>query len=112
MNAAQRKGTLRRAALFVFLIVALAFSQAAAQLHALSHVAYDLANSGPSGKNLPPPHPAEQCVAFHAIDSAVPILALAFEPPRVDAQSPRPFSLPHPQPPRTAFDSRAPPALS
>ncbi|MBI2315577.1 MAG: hypothetical protein HYU75_00675 [Betaproteobacteria bacterium] len=111
-SGASRKGKFRRAALFVFLIIALVFSQAAAQLDGLSHVAHDLAKLEHGGKNIPPPHPAEQDIPFQSIGSALPTLALALEPPRVDAQAPFPSSLPHPQPPRIAFDSRAPPPLS
>lgn len=106
------KSRLRRAAMFSFLVLALLFSQVAAQLDALSHVAHDLAELEHRGKNVPPPHPAEQDIQFQAIGSALPTLALAFEPPRDDAQTPIPYFLLYARPPRIAFDSRAPPPLS
>ena len=68
----------------LFVAAALVFTQQAAQLHALSHVQHDLAKAERSGKCVPPvSHPAEQCIAFHAVDSALPMFALAIEPPRI-----------------------------
>jgi len=46
----------------------LLFAQQAAQLHALAHAQDELAQPH-QGK--PASHPVEQCVAFHAIDSAL-----------------------------------------
>ncbi len=44
------------------------FAQQAAQLHALAHAQDELAQPH---KGKPASHPLEQCVAFHAIDSAL-----------------------------------------
>lgn len=44
------------------------FAQQAAQLHALAHAQDELAQQQ---KGKPVSHPLEQCVAFHAIDSAL-----------------------------------------
>ena len=44
------------------------FAQQAAQLHALAHAQDQLAQPL---KGQPASHPLEQCVAFHAIDSAL-----------------------------------------
>jgi len=52
--------------LFLALVVLLA--QQAAQLHALAHAHNELAQTH---KGQPLSHPAEQCLAFHAIDSAL-----------------------------------------
>src|SRR5207302_10204726 len=58
----------------LLLAAALVFTQQAAQLHALSHVQHDMAKAERSGKCVPPfSHPAEQCIAFHAVDSALPV---------------------------------------
>ena len=46
----------------------LLFAQQAAQLHALAHAQDELAQAH---KGKPVSHPQEQCVAFHAIDSAL-----------------------------------------
>jgi hypothetical protein len=46
----------------------LLFAQQAAQLHALAHAQNETARSD---KSRPASHPIEQCVAFHAIDSAL-----------------------------------------
>src|SRR6266511_2413321 len=60
---------------------ALVFAQQAAQLHALSHLKQDLVRAERNGKCVPPiNHPAEQCIAFHAVGSALPAVALAIEP--------------------------------
>ena len=97
----------------LLLAAALVFTQQAAQLHALSHVQYDMAKAERSGKCVPPvSHPAEQCIAFHAVDSALPVLALALEPPRIALPAVAAIALPLPFSPRIAFDSRAPPVLS
>ncbi|HUL92937.1 MAG TPA: hypothetical protein VLV56_11360 [Burkholderiales bacterium] len=93
--------------------VALVFAQQAAQLHALSHVQRDLAAAERGGKCVPPiSHPAEQCIAYHAVDSALPALALALDPPRLVFPALAPVDLPLPFSPRIEFDSRAPPVLS
>ena len=52
--------------LFLALIVLL--TQQAGQLHALAHAQSELAQTH---KGKPLSHPIEQCVAFHAIDSAL-----------------------------------------
>jgi hypothetical protein len=89
----------------------LVFGQHAAQLHALSHLKPDVA--GCDGECAPPPsHPAAQCLAFHAVDSALPNFAPAMNPPRVAVPTLALAALPLPFPPRTEFDSRAPPRLS
>ncbi len=96
----------------LLLAAALVFTQQAAQLHALSHVQHDMAKAERSGKCVPPvSHPAEQCIAFHAVDSALPVLALAIEPPRIALPAVAAIALPLPFSPRIAFDSRAPPVL-
>jgi hypothetical protein len=92
---------------------ALVFAQQAAQLHALSHLQRDLAAAERGGKCVPPiSHPAEQCIAYHAVDSALPGLALAIDPPRVALPAIVAVALPLPFLPRIEFDSRAPPVLS
>jgi hypothetical protein len=52
----------------LLLAVMVLFAQQAAQLHALSHAQDELAQLH---KGKPASHPIEQCVAFHAIDSAL-----------------------------------------
>ncbi len=97
----------------LLLAAALVFAQQAAQLHALSHIKRDLIVAERGGKCVPPVnHPAEQCIAYHAVDSALPALALAIEPPRIALPAVAPVALPLPFSPRIAFDSRAPPVLS
>jgi hypothetical protein len=102
-------GTLRH----LLLAAALVFAQQAAQLHALSHVQRDLALAERGGKCIPPVgHPAEQCIAYHAVGSALPGLALVVAPPRETLPAVAPVALPVPFSPRIEFDSRAPPVLS
>lgn len=97
----------------LMIVLALVFAQQAAQLHGLSHLGHDLRAAAHDGKSAPPVgHPAEQCLAFHALDSALPILAFSPEPPRVALSGVARFTLPLLHPPRIVFDSRAPPALS
>ncbi len=97
----------------VLLAAALVFAQQAAQLHALSHIKRDLVMAERGGKCVPPVnHPAEQCIAYHAVDSALPVLALAIEPARIALPAVGPAALPLPFSPRIVFDSRAPPVLS
>src|SRR4249920_2789297 len=92
---------------------ALVFAQQAAQLHALSHVQRDLATAERGGKCVPPlSHPAEQCIAYHAVDSTLPSLAPAIDAPRVSPPALASVTLPLPFAPRIEFDSRAPPVLS
>ena len=52
----------------VFLALAVLFAQQAAQLHALAHAQNELVQPL---KGKPLTHPAEQCLAFYAIDSAL-----------------------------------------
>ena len=52
----------------LFLALVVLFAQQAAQLHALAHAQDELAQPH---KGKPASHPLEQCVAFHAIDSAL-----------------------------------------
>jgi len=52
----------------LFLALIVLFAQQAAQLHALAHAQDQLAQPH---KGKPVSHPLEQCVAFHAIDSAL-----------------------------------------
>jgi hypothetical protein len=58
----------RRTLKCLFLAVIVLFAQQAAQLHALAHAQDQLAQPH---KGKPASHPLEQCVAFHAIDSAL-----------------------------------------
>jgi hypothetical protein len=58
----------RRTLKCVFLALVVLFAQQAAQLHALAHAKDQLAQPH---KGKPVSHPVEQCVAFHAIDSAL-----------------------------------------
>lgn len=53
---------------YLLLAVMVLFAQQVAQLHALSHTQDELAQLQ---KGKPASHPIEQCVAFHAIDSAL-----------------------------------------
>jgi len=102
-----------RSLLYLFIVIALLLSQQAAQMHAVSHVGRDLARAERGGKiPLPLGHPAEQCIAFHAIDSAMPNAALAADSPRIAPQDTLNFVLPLPLPRRVAYDSRAPPVFS
>jgi len=97
----------------LLIAVALVFAQQAAQLHALSHLQHDMAKAERSGKCIPPVnHPAERCIAFHAVDSVLAALAPAIDPPRVALSAIASVALPLPFAPRIEFDSRAPPVLS
>src|SRR5450759_591540 len=58
----------RRTLKCLLLAVMVLFAQQAAQLHALAHAEDQLAQPH-QGK--PASHPIEQCVAFHAMDSAL-----------------------------------------
>ena len=97
----------------LLLAAALVLAQQAAQLHALSHLKHDLVKAEHRGQCIPPiNHPAEQCIAYHAVGSALPGLPLAIVgvdvaiPPLATVHSSVPF------PPRIEFDSRAPPRFS
>src|SRR5450759_3044700 len=98
----------------LLIALVLLFGQQAAQLHTLSHLGQDLAGAqgGAKGPSSPVGHPAAQCLAFHAMDSALPSLAPALDLHHVAPLAPAPFTLPLPFSPRIAFDSRAPPVLS
>jgi hypothetical protein len=98
---------------YLLIAAALVFAQQAAQLHILAHFKHDPIKSERGGKCVPPVnHPAEQCIAFHAVDSVLSNLALGIEPVRVVLPVLALAVLPPPFPPRIEFDSRAPPALS
>ena len=97
----------------LFVAAALVFAQQAAQLHALSHIRHDLIKAQLGGKGIPPVgHPAEKCIAYHAVDSTLPSLAPAIDVQRVPLPALASVNLPIPFAPRIDFDSRAPPALS
>lgn len=97
----------------LLLALALLFSQQAAQLHGFSHFKRDLAVALGDRKSTPPVgHPAEQCVAFHAIDSVLPGIAQPLIAHCAVDSLVAGFSLPIPFAPRIVFDSRAPPSLS
>ncbi|MBI3371544.1 MAG: hypothetical protein HY017_07280 [Betaproteobacteria bacterium] len=104
---------MNRAVRHLLIALALLFTQQAGQLHALSHLKHNLNALARGGESAPPvDHKADRCIAFHAFDSALPVLAFAVEPPRAATQvlaGVARFSL---RPPRIVFDSRAPPALS
>ena len=102
---------MKRTPRHLLIAAALVFAQQAAQLHALSHLKQDLIKAERGGKCVPPVnHPAEQCIAFHAVDSVLSNLAL--EPVRVVLPVLALVVLPPPFPPRIEFDSRAPPVSS
>jgi len=97
----------------LLLAAALVFAQQAAQLHALSHLKRNAVMAERGGKCVPPVnHPAEQCIGYHAVDSALPALALALEPSKIALPVVASVDLPLPFAPRIEFDSRAPPVLS
>ncbi len=58
----------RRTLKCLFLAIVVLFAQQVAQLHALAHAQDQLAQPH---KGKPASHPIEQCLAFHAIDSAL-----------------------------------------
>jgi hypothetical protein len=96
----------------LFLAATLVFTQQAAQLHALSHIKRDSVMAERGGKCVPPVnHPAEQCIAYHAVDSVLAALSPAIDPPRVTLPAIASAALPLPFAARIVFDSRAPPAL-
>jgi len=102
---------MKRALRHLIIAFAVLFAQQAAQLHSLSHLKQDLARAA-GNKGVALGHPAEQCIAFHAVDSALPCSALAFDPPRIEPVEPLAIALPVSRAPRLVFDSRAPPSLS
>jgi hypothetical protein len=107
----------------VLVALALLFSQQAAQMHALGHamapasapaaaVAGALALSAGEEQNAPPAgHPAELCLAFHAIDSAMPGGAAATIPQCTGDTPVARVVLPSSFAPQVVFDARAPPVL-
>ena len=108
----------------VLIALVLLFSQQAALLHVMDHAmgsaTGDTAGQPDDGfafargeQNTPQTgHPAEQCLAFHAIDSAMPGGATAGAAScRGDTAVAR-FVLPLAFAPRVVFDSRAPPPVS
>jgi len=101
---------MKRALPHLLVALALLFAQQAAQLHAFSHARQAL-NSQEKGAP-PSTHSAAHCLAFHAVDSALPCGAIALEPERIEPQPPLPIALPLLRAPRIAFDSRAPPVHS
>ena len=97
----------------LLLAVALVLAQQAAQLHALSHLKRNLVMAERGGKCVPPVnHPAEQCIAYHAVDSVLAALAPAIDLTRIALPAIASAALPLPLAARIVFDSRAPPALS
>ena len=97
----------------LFVAAALVFAQQAAQLHALLHLKHDLIRAELGGKSVPPiGHPAEKCIAYHAVDSTLPSLAPAVCVVPGPLPAVASLTLPLPFAPRIEFDSRAPPTLS
>ncbi len=97
----------------LLLAAALVFAQQAAQLHALSHLKRNAVMAERGGKCVPPVnHPAEQCIAYHAVDSVLATLAPAIAPSQVALPATASAALPLPFAARIVFDSRAPPFLS
>ena len=90
------------------LALLLLVGQHAAWVHGLSHATFDATShsneDGPNG-----PHPAAQCLVYHAVESAIPCGKVAVEPPRIQPQAPRFVDLPLWRASRIEFDSRAPP---
>jgi hypothetical protein len=97
----------------LLLAAALVFAQQAAQLHALSHLKRDAVMAERAGKCVPPvSHPAELCIAYHAVDSVLAALAPAIDTPRVALPAIASAALSLPLAARIVFDSRAPPVHS
>jgi hypothetical protein len=96
----------------LLIAAALVFAQQSAQLHALSHLRHDLIKAERGGQCVPPlNHHVEHCIAYHAVDSALPGLGVAVEAAHVALSAVTHFDLPLPFAPRIEFDSRAPPLL-
>jgi hypothetical protein len=97
----------------LFVAAALVFAQQAAQLHALTHLKQDLIRAQTGGKGVPPiGHPAEKCIAYHAVGSILPCLAPTIALAQVTLPAVAVVVLPQLFPPRIEFDSRAPPVFS
>src|SRR5260221_5726296 len=97
----------------LLLAIARVLAQQAAQVLALSHLKRAAVMPERGGKCVPPVnHPAEQCIAYHAVDSVLAALAPAIDSPRVTLPTIAPAALPLPFAARIVFDSRAPPVLS
>jgi len=104
---------MRHALRHLLITLALLFGQQMAQGHALAHLARDSACGQADAKGTcSGGHPAAQCLAFHALDSALPGVAAFHGPTGVAPADCAGFTLPIPFSPRIEFDSRAPPALS
>ena len=104
---------MRRVLHHLLIVFALLFAQQAAQLHDLTHAVRDLAAAARGDKSPPPlGHPAEQCLAFHAIGCALAGTQPALEAQRVAAQALDGGALPLPAAPRIVYDTRAPPVFS
>lgn len=93
---------------YALIAAALLFAQQAAQVHALSHVRHDPAKNGAPLSG----HPAAQCLALHAIDSALPNVSQSSVLQHVAPRTATYFILPIPLLARFDFESRAPPRLS
>ena len=104
---------MRRVLRHLLIAFALLFAQQAAQLHDLTHAVRDLAAAARGDKSPPPlGHPAEQCLAFHAIGCALTSAQPLLDAQRVAAQAIIGVATPLRAAPRIAYDTRAPPALS
>lgn len=100
-------------ALQLVLGFALLFAQYAAQLHSMSHLRHELAVVKYGEKHAPPlGHTIDKCVAFCAIHGVITGGDAVINPAGVAVAVEPQFVVPLPFPPRIAFDSRAPPALS
>jgi hypothetical protein len=98
---------------YVLIAAALLFGQHAALLHAFSHVPNDPGKSERGQKGTPVPgHLSAQCLAFHAVDSALPNHARAPQLRQAALPAAKSFILPLPLLARLQFDSRAPPVSS
>lgn len=96
---------MKRAWRHVLVVIALIFAQQAALVHSLRHL-----NDFSAGKDsVPGQHLGAKCLAFHAVDSALPCARLVLDPPRITPAPPLARALPLSRPSRTEFDSRAPP---
>jgi hypothetical protein len=80
-------------------------------VHGLSHVPFEAQGHSEDGAPASP-HPAAQCLVFHAVDSVLPCGKIALDPPRIAPQPPLAVALPMSRPSRIEFDSRAPPLSS
>jgi hypothetical protein len=104
---------MRRVLRHLLIAFALLFAQQAAQLHDLTHAVRDLAAAARGDKSPPPlGHSAEQCLAFHAVGSALTCAHPVLEVQRAAAEAISGVALPIAAAPRVAYDTRAPPSLS